>query len=178
MKNNSSTLEVSKQFDCSKEKLYQAWTEPEQLKQWWKPMGKQLTDVENNIEEGGIVRYSFEGNSLTIDGKYENVIEQELLEYSWNWHLEVEPIEDANYKLSVKFGGDEQQQSTLSITQQGFDKEESVQPHKQGWEQGLQQLYDYLSAKGSDSQSSLEGQQKPPITGYNETPEQQKVGGG
>jgi uncharacterized protein YndB with AHSA1/START domain len=176
MDNNLANLEISKQFESSKENLYKAWTEPEQLKQWWKPMGKQLIDVKNNISEGGEVVYTFEDNSLTIDGKYEKVVENDLLEYSWNWHLTSEPIEDASYKLSVRFEGDSNH-STLSITQKGFSNREHVQPHNEGWEQGLQQLKEYVEKTGNNV-ASVKGQQKPPITGYNETEEQLKVAGG
>lgn len=179
MENNQSNLQISKQFECSKETLYQAWTEPEQLKQWWKPLGKQLANVTNNIAEGGDVAYAFEDGSLKIDGQYQKVEAPDLLEYTWNWHLKENAIEDADYKLSVKFEGDESN-STLSITQEGFKSAESVQPHKQGWEQGLGQLKQFVSAKGklnSEETSNEAGEQKPPVSGYNETPEQLKVGG-
>lgn len=176
MENNFLNLEVSKQFQCSKETLYKAWTDPEQLKQWWKPMGKRLTEVENNITEGGEVRYTFENNSPKIDGKYVKVDDHNVLEYTWNWHLSTEQTEDSAYKLSVRFEGDENK-SSIFIAQYGFKNQESVQPHKHGWEQGLKQLHEYLSGS-SNNQQSLQGQQKPPITGYNETPEQLKVAGG
>jgi uncharacterized protein YndB with AHSA1/START domain len=187
MENNSSNLSVSRQFNCSKETLYSAWTQPEQLKKWWKPMGNTLTDVVNDIKEGGEVRYVFAENRLTIDGKYEKVQGHDLMEYTWNWHMISEPIPDAPYKLSVRFEGDENN-SNISITQTGFKDDESVQPHKKGWEQGLQQLQDYLS-KGSSSGASNAAsgvsdtekaaeQNMPPMMGYMETPEQTKVAGG
>ena len=188
MENNSSNLNVSKQFNCSKEALYNAWTQPEQLKQWWKPMGNTLTDVVNDIKEGGEVRYVFADNRLTIDGKYEKVQGHESLEYTWNWHMTSEPIPDAPYKLTVQFEGDENN-SIISIMQTGFKNDESVQPHKQGWEQGLQQLQDFLSNGNSgggatnasneisDTEKAVE-QNMPPMTGYMETPEQAKVAGG
>jgi uncharacterized protein YndB with AHSA1/START domain len=187
MESNSSNLNVSRQFSCSKEALYSAWTQPEQLKKWWKPMGNTLTDVVNDIKEGGEVKYVFAGNRLTIDGKYEKVQEHGLLEYTWNWHMTSEPIQEAPYKLSVQFDGDENN-STISITQTGFKDDESVQPHKKGWEQSLHQLQDYLSngnsGDGSNASSGVSDTEKaaeqnmPPMTGYMETPEQTKVAGG
>jgi uncharacterized protein YndB with AHSA1/START domain len=193
MENNSSNLNVSKEFECSKEVLFNAWTQPEQLKQWWKPMGNTLTDVVNDIREGGEVKYVFEGNKLTIDGKYEKVEGHNLLEYTWNWHMATEPVPDAPYKLSVRFEGNDDNRSTISVTQTGFKEDESVQPHQQGWEQGLQQLHDFLSnnkssvgnsasasSTGNAGNSTEEAAQKnmPPMTGYMETPEQTKVAGG
>lgn len=192
MENNASNLTVSKQINCSKEDLYAAWTQPEQLKQWWKPLGNTLTDVVNDIKQGGEVKYVFKDDHLTIDGKYEKVEDHTLLEYTWNWHLKAEREEDAAYKLSVRFEGDNND-ATITVTQTGFQSEESVQPHKQGWEQGLQQLQSYLTGKGDNSgdnsnnsgeSSSIESREEnaeekymPPVTGYNETAEQTKVGG-
>ncbi len=97
------TLAVNKQFKCAKQALYTAWTDGEQLKQWWKPLGKQLSSVENDTRQGGTVRYRFDEDSLTISGEYEKV-EPDLLEYTWNWELPAEPVKDANYKLTVHFG--------------------------------------------------------------------------
>jgi uncharacterized protein YndB with AHSA1/START domain len=179
--NGASTLNVSKDFNCSKETLFKAWTSEEQLKQWWKPLGKQLTEVTNNITPGGEIKYVFE-DGLQIDGKYEKVEDHSLLEYTWNWHLQSE-VGDAAFKLSVQFADAGSNSSKLSVSQQGFHNEEAVHPHKQGWEQSLEQLKDFTSnASGSDNSGSANGHygesQKPPVTGYNETPEQQKVGGG
>lgn len=188
MENNSSNLTVSKEFNCSKDALYDAWTQPEQLKQWWKPMGNTLTDVVNDIRHGGEVKYMFKDNLLTIDGKYEKVKDHSLLEYTWNWHLKAERTESAPYKLSVRFDGDNNS-SSISVTQTGFQREENVQPHKQGWVQGLQQLQGYLSGTNNsggnntggnnDETREEEAEEKymPPVTGYNETEEQAKVGG-
>ena len=151
-------------------------------------MGNTLTDVENDIKEGGEVKYVFADNHLTINGRYEKVQGHDLLEYTWNWHLATEPIPDAPYKLSVRFEGDENN-STIVVTQTGFKEEESVQPHQHGWEQGLQQLQDYLlsgnnnnNASDTNSEESSREQaaekNMPPMTGYLETPEQSKVAGG
>ena len=187
MENNSSNLNVSKQFNCSKEALYSAWTEPEQLKKWWKPMGNTLTEVVNDIKNGGEVKYVFADNRLTINGNYEKVQGHDLLEYTWNWHMATEPIPDAPYKLSVRFEGDENN-SAISVTQTGFKDNESVKPQQQGWEQGLQQLQDYLSKRSNGGTSNSYNRENdtekavektmPPMTGYMETPEQSKVAGG
>jgi len=156
-------------------------------------MGKNVVDVVNDIKQGGEVKYVFENNSLTIDGRYEKVEDHSLLEYTWNWHLKLEREEDAAYKLSVRFEGNDNN-STIQVTQTGFENDESVQPHKQGWEQGLQQLQDYLAGNnnpgnsGSNSniasgdniknmEEAAEEKYMPPVTGYNETAEQAKVGG-
>lgn len=66
-----------------------------------------------------------------------------LLEYTWNWHVKAVPIDDAEYKLSVKFDGDEHY-SSLTVLQDGFKGDEHIKPHQQGWEDALEQLKIYL----------------------------------
>ena len=171
-----STLEISKQFQCSKEQLFSAWTEPEQLKQWWKPLGKQLAGVENDMAEGGTVKYLFSDDNLTIDGTYDKVVNHDLLEYTWNWHFRLEPVNDAGYKLKVRFEGDDSS-SAISIVQDGFENAESIQPHQQGWEQGLEQLKSYVENQKSGGENGSAEKLQIPIEGYREAPEQVKVGG-
>lgn len=136
------TINISKQFNCSKEDLFKAWTEEDELKQWWKPLGKELGQMTNELRKGGTVQYIFENGNLTIEGQYEKVEENRLLEYTWNWHLATKQIEDADYKLSVSFEGDETT-STLSVTQFGFNDEKGIEPHRLGWEQALEALENY-----------------------------------
>ncbi len=166
-------LEISKDFSSSKEKLYTAWTDPDQLKAWWKPLGKELLAVENNIETGGNVSYRFAEDELLIDGTYSNVEGKDLLEYSWNWHVNTAPVKDSAYTLSVRFAGDESK-SSIAITQDGFDNEESIHPHRQGWEQSLEQLKAYLE-NGNQTSSDLPDPSAK-VAGYREDPEQVKVG--
>lgn len=168
-----SKLEISKNFSCSKEKLYSAWTDADQLKGWWKPLAKALVDVENNIEPGGTVSYRFAKDQLLIDGVYSKVEGKDLLEHTWNWHVNTEPIKDSAYTLSIRFDGDETK-SSIAITQDGFENEESVHPHQQGWEQGLEQLKSYL--ENGDHQSSASDNPATKVAGYHEDPEQVKVG--
>jgi len=148
MEKNQAKLEISKQFSCSKEQLFASWTEPEQLKQWWKPLGKKLEQVTNRLNEGGTIRYQFDGDSLLVTGTYEKVDGNTLLEYTWNWHLKTDLVEDAEYKLAVRFEGD-QDGSTLSVLQTGFENENGIEPHRQGWEQALVQLEEYINQESN-----------------------------
>jgi uncharacterized protein YndB with AHSA1/START domain len=146
MSNESNpTIQVSKSFDISKEKLYKAWTEPEELKQWWKPMDKQLTKVENEITEGGTVRYQFEDN-LQVRGEYKEVTPGEKLVYSWIWEVPEESLHKGEYLLTVSFKDDGDGGSSLDISQQNIMEEHAVKPHQTGWDEALEDLKNYLAS--------------------------------
>ncbi len=141
--NNDLKLEVSKHFSETTEKLFAAWTEGEQLKIWWKPMNNSLIEIGNDLKQGGAVKYVFE-TGLIISGNYEEVLKNEKLVYSWNWNFPKDEIKNAFYKLSVTFMA-EDEGSTINILQTSFENEESILPHKEGWEKGLNDLAKYFS---------------------------------
>ncbi len=145
MENNDYKVSISKEFHAPVEKLYKAWTQPELLKQWWKPMNKTLTEVTNDLQKDGDVRYVFEDNSLVIEGKYMEVKENEKLLYSWNWQLAKDDIKDSSYKLTIEFSGKDDT-SNITVLQENFVNEEGALPHKEGWEKGLNDLKEFLEA--------------------------------
>jgi len=138
-------LHLTENFPVSKEALYSAWTEAGQLKQWWKPMNKQLVDVQNDIREGGQVVYRF-SEGLTISGEYKQVKDGDTLVYTWIWNLPEKAIHNGDYLLTIKFSGDNNS-STLDVTQENFRDEQAIQPHKDGWQESLTALKIYLQNK-------------------------------
>ena len=136
-------VQVSRSFPVSKERLYKAWTEPEELKKWWKPMGKTLKAVENDIREGGQVRYSFE-DGLEISGEYKQVDAGSKLVYSWIWQIPQATLHNGDYLLTVAFN-EEGEQSSLSVTQENFAQEHAIKPHEEGWQEALDALQHHLS---------------------------------
>ncbi len=190
-KNQGLKVEAGRSFPVSADQLYKAWTDPEQLKQWWKPMGNTLQNVTNDIRQGGTVRYVFADNKLNISGEYLEVKENEKLVYTWKWELPNDPVRNADYMLTVEFKSSGNG-SDLRVLQENFEDEESLYPHQEGWEKGLSELEQFLSGGGSStaggtSASASAGGTQPIPTGsepegesggYRETPDQVKVGGG
>ncbi|MCJ8211858.1 SRPBCC domain-containing protein [Mucilaginibacter sp. RS28] len=181
-------VRVSKEFPVGKDKLYKAWTSEQELKEWWKPLKGKLAHVENDIHEGGKVKYAFENegdpNYLVIEGNYEVAKPGEQLVYTWNWVSKEDLLNQGHYKLTVNFE-DKGNGSSLSVIQEDIDEEEHVYPHHDGWEKSLDDLYHYLagshqgeSALGSERNNSVQSQnEEGDVAGYNETPDQQKVAG-
>src|SRR5690349_19226828 len=116
-KNKSNTVGATKEFQVPVQKLYAAWNDPEQLKQWWKPMGNHLKEVTNDVKPGGGVRYTFKEHTLVIEGVYEEVKENERLVYTWNWNFPEDAVKNGAYKLTVVFAGDSNQ-SNIQVTQE------------------------------------------------------------
>jgi len=169
-------VQIAKSFPVTAEQLYTAWTNPEQLKQWWKPMGNSLKEVINDVKEGGTVRYIFNDNKLVISGQYLEVKPNERLVYTWNWELPADAVRNADYKLTINFVPKDNG-SEINVLQENFENEESMLPHQEGWEKGLDNLENFLSSAPAQSNQN-EGQTSDGESeGYREDPEQVKVGG-
>ena len=140
-------IQVTKSLPVSKDKLYKAWTEEDQLKQWWKPMGKELKKVENDIKPGGTVTYHFDEN-LHVQGEYKEAQPGDRLVYSWNWELPEESMHHGSYLLTVQFS-DDGEGSKLDVTQENFASEHAIKPHETGWEEALNALQQHLGGNNA-----------------------------
>ncbi len=146
MENTKHNIDVTKEIKAPVHALYDAWVKPEELKQWWKPMHKDLVDVKNDLKEGGHYEYIFADDDFTVDGEYSEVKENERLVYTWNWHLPNEEVNEEKFELTIHFSGDDKS-SSIHVIQQSFDNEELMNPHKEGWEKGLNDLKNYVESK-------------------------------
>lgn len=157
----NSTITVTKGFKVPVEALYRAWTDGEQLKQWWKPMNLSLVSIVNEVRIGGEIAYNFQGESgtsLTIDGTYQEVEPQEHLVYTWNWQLPDEKL-NSKYKLDVHFKS-AGEGSNIEITQQEEEQQESVKPKEAAWESELSHLAEFLES-GAETGSTGSDQTVP-----------------
>jgi uncharacterized protein YndB with AHSA1/START domain len=148
MENKEIQLNAEKEFPVPVERLYQAWIDPEALKQWWHPMGNQLQRAQTKPEKGSKVEYVFANDqgdhSFTINGTYKEVEEGKKLAYTWNWQVPDAAVGNSEFLLTVVFSP-AGNGSRIAVTQANFKDEEAVQPHHEGWEKGLNDLHRFLS---------------------------------
>jgi uncharacterized protein YndB with AHSA1/START domain len=88
-------IEITRVYDAPRELVWRAWTEPEQLVQWWGPSGwsTSLDTVTMEVRPGGAFRLtsvSDEGAEMPVVGVYREVVEPERLvldeppEHGWH----------------------------------------------------------------------------------------------
>lgn len=167
----SEKFTIVREVPASRQEVFDAWTQPEQLKKWWKPNDNKLVDVTNDVVENGIISYSFE-SSLKISGKYIEVDPPNRLKYEWNW--EFPDAKNGAYTLTVVFKESENA-TIVEVVQEANQQDEGTYPHEEGWEKGLDDLIGYFN--GNDTVSSNNQMVVQGATGHNEAPEQVKVGG-
>ena len=71
-------LVVTRTFEAPARLVFEAWSRPELLKQWWVPksMGMALLSLEADVRTGGRYRFVFrhEGSTMEFFGKYLEVV--------------------------------------------------------------------------------------------------------
>ncbi len=92
-------ITITRTYDAPRELLWRAWTEPEELAQWWGPPGwtTPLDSVTMEVRPGGAFRLTSvneEGTEMPVAGTYREVVEPERIVLE-------EPGEEAWHEGSV-----------------------------------------------------------------------------
>ncbi len=75
-------FEISRLYDAPREKVWQAWTEPERLKHWWGPRGFSVHTCKVDLRPGGTFLYGMkapDGSEMWGKFVYRQIKPQEKL---------------------------------------------------------------------------------------------------
>src|ERR1700744_3390349 len=82
-------LSVTRTFNAPRALVWQAWTDPEKLSQWFKPEATfRLVSVKVDLRPGGKFRLQMqnsEGEFFTAAGAYLEIKMPERLVFTWAW---------------------------------------------------------------------------------------------
>ncbi len=133
------TLVVRRTIRASAERLFDAWTRPEQLVQWWGPKGAHCPHAEVDLRVGGRYRIGNQfgdGQVIWISGQFEAIERPVKLVYSWI----IEPA--AAERVSVSFE-EEGGVTEVVLVHERIADAASRDKHAAGWDgclDGLVQL--------------------------------------
>ena len=140
------TLVVRKTIPATPERLFAAWTEPEQLQKWWGPEGVTCIDPEVDLRVGGHYRIGNrfpDGKVLWIAGLFEVIEPPRRLTYTWR----LEGISEAAERVTVRFEA-RGAVTEVIITHERIPNEVLREQHQQGWKGCLDGLAEYLQVSG------------------------------
>jgi uncharacterized protein YndB with AHSA1/START domain len=90
------TLSIKKTFDAPIELVWEAWTQPEHLAQWWGPKGMTVNIVEHNFKVGGNWKYTMpmpNGAEFISEGQYSEIVKFQKIITSANFRPMTEGVE-------------------------------------------------------------------------------------
>jgi len=100
-------LTITRTFDASRELVWKAWTDPEQVKRWWGPKAYTAPVCKIDLREGGKYLYcmrSPEGQDFWSTGVYREIVEPERITYTHSFADKKGNVVPAtHYGMSVDF---------------------------------------------------------------------------
>jgi uncharacterized protein YndB with AHSA1/START domain len=141
-------LEISRVIEAPRDRVYAAWTDPEQLKQWFGPENVKTRELVADARVGGTFLWDIinsEGEEMTMRGEFRELQPDKKIAFTWQW----EDDEDWENHISIvtvelydRDGGTE-----LRLTHEQLPNEESRDGHTRGWESALDKLERLFSSK-------------------------------
>ncbi len=140
------SLEIKRFINAPRDRVYNAWTDPAQLKAWFGPENVQTHDFVADVRVGGKYRWdltSSEGEKMTAFGEYRELQPGRKIVFTWQWdddeawenHVSVVTVE-----LSDCDGGTE-----LRLIHEQLPSETSRDRHTEGWNSVLDKLEKFFS---------------------------------
>ena len=82
------SLEIKRHIKAPRERVYAAWTDPVQMKQWFGPENVQTHDLIAEVRVGGKFRWDLsnaEGEKMTCRGEYRELQPSRKIVFTWQW---------------------------------------------------------------------------------------------
>jgi len=135
------SLEIKRLIKAPRERVYAAWTDAAQMKEWFGPENVQTRDLITDARVGGTFRWDLtnpEGEEMTMRGEYRELQPGKKIVFTWQWaddedwenHISVVTVE-----LDDADGG-----TNLRLPHEQLPSEESQDGHTRGWESALDKL--------------------------------------
>lgn len=138
-------LVVRRTINASVERVFEAWTEPEELRRWWGPRPVTCSDAEVDLRVGGQYRIKNllpDGTALWISGTFEVV--EPPLRLVYTWEIERKAVAAAERsRVTVRFEP-RGEGTEVVVVHELIDTDETRADHERGWNgclDGLARLF-------------------------------------
>lgn len=165
MEKNNSELLITRVFDAPREKVWKAWTDPEEVKKWWGPRDFTAPHVEIDLRVGGKYLYCMRGaagpdvpvRDYWSGGVFKEIVPMEKIVLTSHFTDEKGNQVPATYydmnadfpmemEASVIFEAlDGKTKITLHYPDRGNMPETDRMGMKEGWNQSLDKMAEALS---------------------------------
>jgi uncharacterized protein YndB with AHSA1/START domain len=143
------SLTLKRRIKAPPEKIYAAWTDPQQIAVWFGPGPSETLHAEADARVGGRFRIRFrtpDGEEHDVSGSYREVAPNEKLVFTWAWRSTPERESLVTIALR-KDGGD----TLLTLTHEQFFDEVARDSHLQGWTGVLEKLERFVTRHAQEA---------------------------
>lgn len=128
----SGIVHLTRTIAADRQAVWEAWTQPEHMRQWSCPAPGGAKEVVTDLRVGGSfrIRMLVDGKQHNAFGTYREIDEPSRLVYSWDWEEEDNAMGET--LVTVEFreveGGTE-----VVLRHEGFPVEDARKGHEEGW---------------------------------------------
>lgn len=140
------SLEIVRFINVRANRIYEAWTDPAQLKEWWGPEGVRTRNLTAEVQVGGKYRWDLtspDGEEMSAIGEYLELIPGKKIVFTWKWEDD-EAWDNRTSVVTIELferdGGTE-----LRFRHEQLPSEESRDRHNEGWNSLLDGLEQFVS---------------------------------
>lgn len=140
------SLEITRFINAPRNRVYAAWTDPVQLKEWWGPKEVRTLEIVADNRVGGKYRWDLvnqEGEKMSVFGKYLELVSGKKVVFTWKWDDD-EDWKDYDSVVSVEFS-DRDGGTELRLTHVQLPSEASRDRHTEGWNSVIDRLEEFFS---------------------------------
>src|SRR4051812_26535329 len=126
------SVEVRRTIRAPRQRVYDAWTKPEELKRWHAPGPMTVARADMEPRVGGAYRIhmvSPAGEEHRVTGEYREVDPPRRLVYTWQWETGTDQTVTTVAIDFIERGQD----TEVVLRHDGFTREEASASHLQGW---------------------------------------------
>lgn len=143
---DSLVLELTCTLDASRERIFQALTDPAELAKWWGPSGFTTPEIEIDPKIGGSYRLGMQppdGELFHLAGEFLEIDPPTRLAYSFRWEEPDPDDRETVVRVTLDAVAD---RTRLSLWHGVFATEARLALHKSGWTDSLKELSELLES--------------------------------
>lgn len=132
MTEEKTRLQLKQVISASKEKVFQAWTDPKFVSRWFAPGDMTVPFADVDARVGGQYRIQMrdgDDETYTTTGQYQEIILNEKLVFTWGW----EGPERHESLVTVEFY-EKDSGTEVVLTHERLENTEITDKHTQGWQ--------------------------------------------
>jgi uncharacterized protein YndB with AHSA1/START domain len=140
------SLEIKRFINAPRDRVYAAWTDPAQLKEWFGPEKVQTRNIIADTRVGGEFRWDLtncDGEDVTIHGEYREIQPNKKIVFTWknpgdpDWqeHLSIVTVEFSDHESGTE----------VRLIHEQLPTAESCDRHSEGWNSVLGKLQKFCN---------------------------------
>jgi uncharacterized protein YndB with AHSA1/START domain len=143
---------ITRIFDAPRELVYQAFTDPDQISQWFGPVGYSVPrdSVDMDVRVGGHQRFTMVNDenpeeASPVNATFTEIVENELLVGTESWEGVPDMMDAGEMTSRIEFHEEDGGKKTRLVIRQGPYVPQVAEMAKEGWESSFTKLDTLLS---------------------------------